>query len=182
MPDPWPLWGLELRTPRLTLRPDDDAGLLELLAEACRGVHPPAEMPFDVPWTDAEPETLVLEGIKYHWSARVASRPDDWQVNFLARYEGRVIGNQGVSARDFAITRNVNTGSWLGLSMAFDDNTRSHGASRHLGYQPNGTETQARRGKPATKVRLVLTRDRFRRPTWQLKVTGLQPALPMSGL
>ena len=50
---PWPLWRLVLRTPRLELRPDDDAGLVELLAEACRGVHPPAEMPFGVPWTDA---------------------------------------------------------------------------------------------------------------------------------
>jgi hypothetical protein len=31
-PDPWPLWRLMLRTPRLELRPDDDPGLRELLA------------------------------------------------------------------------------------------------------------------------------------------------------
>ena len=30
-PDPWPLRHLVLRTPRLELRPEDDAGLLELV-------------------------------------------------------------------------------------------------------------------------------------------------------
>ena len=39
-PEPWPLRHLVLRTPRLELRPDDDAGLLELVEEAYRGVHP----------------------------------------------------------------------------------------------------------------------------------------------
>ena len=37
---------LVLRTPRLELRPDDDAGLHELVDVAYRGVHPPEEMPF----------------------------------------------------------------------------------------------------------------------------------------
>src|SRR4051794_18330350 len=50
--DPWPLHNLVLRTPRLELRPDDDAGLRELVAEARLGVHPPDYMPFTVPWTD----------------------------------------------------------------------------------------------------------------------------------
>ena len=44
--DPWPLRHLVLRTPRLELRPDDDAGLLELAEEARLGVHPPELMPF----------------------------------------------------------------------------------------------------------------------------------------
>jgi hypothetical protein len=55
-PDPWPLRHLVLRTPRLELRPDD-AGLLELVEEAYRGVHPPDRMPFLVPWT------LEVEGL-----------------------------------------------------------------------------------------------------------------------
>lgn len=63
-PDPWPLRHLVLRTPRLELRPDDDPGLLELLAEACQGVHPPERMPFGFPWTDAPPP---------RWSARASS-------------------------------------------------------------------------------------------------------------
>ena len=37
-PDPWPLRHLVLRTPRLELRPDDDAGLLELVDLAHEGI------------------------------------------------------------------------------------------------------------------------------------------------
>lgn len=211
MPDPWPLWGVELRTPRLVLRPDDDAGLLELVAEAHHGIHPPEEMPFGVPWTDVEPEVLVREGMKHHWRSRSAWRPDDWELQFLIRYEGKVIGAQSVRAQDFAITRNIETGSWLGRrfqgqglgtemraavltfafdhlgartarSSAFEDNASSQGVSRKLGYRPDGTYVQVRRGKPATNVRLVITPDWFVRPTWQLEVKGLEPALPMFGL
>ncbi len=40
-PDPWPLRHLLLRTPRLELRPDDDAGLLELVDLAHGGCLPP---------------------------------------------------------------------------------------------------------------------------------------------
>ncbi|MDT7673622.1 MAG: hypothetical protein QOD82_1524, partial [Pseudonocardiales bacterium] len=57
-PDPWPLRGLVVRTPRLELRPDDDAGVAELVAVAYRGVHPPEQMPFNEPWTDADPRYL----------------------------------------------------------------------------------------------------------------------------
>lgn len=210
MPDAWPLWGLELRTPRLTLRPDDDAGLVELMAEACHGVHPPEEMPFAVPWTDAPPETMVREGMRFHWSQRVAWRPEDWNVNFLVRYEDRVIGNQSLHATSFAVTRTVATGSWIGLryqgrgigtemraaallfafdhlgarvatSGAFQDNHRSQGVSRKLGYRPDGSSIEARRGVPVTHVRLVVTDEEFVRPDWKLEVTGLERALPMFG-
>jgi len=68
--DPWPFRHLALRTPRLELRPDDDAGLLELVEEVHLGIHPPDE--------------------------------------------GRVIGVQTIHATDFAITREVSTGSWIG--------------------------------------------------------------------
>jgi RimJ/RimL family protein N-acetyltransferase len=213
MPDPWPLWQLELRTPRLTLRPDEDVGLVELMAEACRGVHPPDEMPFGIPWTDAPPTNMVREGIKYHWANRVACVPADWQVNFLVRHEGRVIGSQSLRAKDFAVTRNVDSGSWIGLrhqgkgfgtemraailmlafdhlgataarSSAFHDNQRSHGVSRKLGYEADGTYVEKRRGEPAVNVRLVVTPERFTRyrPDWKLEVSGLDRALPVFGL
>jgi RimJ/RimL family protein N-acetyltransferase len=210
-PDPWPLWRLELRTPRLTLRPDDDEGLAELMAEACRGVHDPAEMPFTTPWTDSEPADLVREGMQYHWSSRVECTPDHWRLNFLIRYEGKVIGCQSLSGRKFAVTRNVGTGSWIGrrfqgngigtemraavLLLAFDhlgarsarseafaDNPRSHGVSRTLGYEPDGTETVSRRGEPAVNVRLLVRAANFVRPDWKLEVDGLPAVLPVLGL
>ena len=40
-PEHWPLRDLVLRTPRLELRPDDDAGLFELAAVAYGGVRRP---------------------------------------------------------------------------------------------------------------------------------------------
>jgi len=48
----WPLAELVVRTPRLELRPDDDAGLAALADRAIDGVHPADEMPFLEPWTD----------------------------------------------------------------------------------------------------------------------------------
>jgi RimJ/RimL family protein N-acetyltransferase len=190
MPDPWPLWGLVLRTPRLELRPDDDAGLVELMAEACRGVHPPEQMPFTTPWTDAPQADMVRDGMAHHWSMRAASRPDNWHVQFLIRLDGRVIGAQSLIAKNFAESKEVSTGSWIGLrfqgqgigtemraavlmlafdhlgattarSSAFNDNPSSNAVSRKLGYQVERTETVERRGVPAAHTHLLVTRDRF---------------------
>ncbi|HEY8374121.1 MAG TPA: GNAT family N-acetyltransferase [Pseudonocardiaceae bacterium] len=213
LPDPWPLRHLVLRTPRLELRPDDDAGLLELVAEAHRGVHPPDFMPFLVPWTDQPPQVLGRASFQYYWSIRAALRPEDWTINFLVRLDGRVIGMQELTARDFAVTREVRTGSWLGMrhqgkgygtemraavlqfafdhlgaeqarSDAFEDNASSAGVSRKLGYLPDGTLRSVRRGKPATQIRFLLTRERFARyrPDWTVRVEGLEPCLPLLGL
>ncbi|SHE69411.1 GNAT family N-acetyltransferase [Streptoalloteichus hindustanus] len=189
-PDPWPLRHLVLRTPRLELRPDDDSGLFELAEEARLGVHPPEEMPFAVPWTDAPAETLGREMLQFYWSQRAACRPNDWTVHFLVRLDGRVIGTQGISASDFAVTREVQTGSWLGMrhqgrgygvemraavlgfafdhldalqarSDAFVDNAASLAVSRKLGYVEDGTTRRVRRGRPVVDQRLLLTRERF---------------------
>ena len=62
----WPLRHLVLRTPRLELRPDDDAGLDELVAVAYGGVHPPEEMPFGEAWTDADPRYLGRGVLQYY--------------------------------------------------------------------------------------------------------------------
>jgi RimJ/RimL family protein N-acetyltransferase len=212
-PDPWPLWRLVLRTPRLELRPDDDAGLSELVEAAYAGVHPPDRMPFFVPWTDAPREELGRNTLRFYWERRAAFRPAEWSINFLVRRDGRVIGCQEVSGRDFAVTREVVTGSWLGMryqgqgygtemraavllfafdhlgarsarSAAFEDNAQSLAVSRKLGYQPDGTAVMARRGRPATDLRLLLTKEDFaaHRPDWSLEVAGVADALPMLGL
>ena len=201
----WPLRQLVLRTPRLELRPDDDAGLDELVVVAYDGVHPPEEMPFAEPWTDADPRFMGRGALQYFWSQRAALTPERWSINFLARADGRVIGTQKLGARDFTITREVDTGSWIGLrhqgrgigtemraavvlfafdhlgartarSSAFADNARSHGVSRRLGYRRDGTETLARRGLPVEHVRLVVTPSTLVRPPWSLGVEGYTAA------
>lgn len=39
----------------------------------------------------------------------------DWRLNFLVRLDGWVIGSQGLSGEQFAIRREVTTGSWIGM-------------------------------------------------------------------
>jgi RimJ/RimL family protein N-acetyltransferase len=209
--DPWPPRRLVLRTPRLELRPDDDEGLFELADEARRGVHPPELMPFLTAWTDDDPENRALSTVRWHWEKRAALRPESWSLQFLVRLDGRVVGTQALGATDFAVTRGVHTGSWLGLrhqrrgigtemraavlmfafdhlgatharSAAFVDNPASLRVSEKLGYRPDGTQIIARRGKPADEVRLLLERDLFRRPDWALEVEGLEACLPMFGV
>jgi RimJ/RimL family protein N-acetyltransferase len=207
-PEPWPLRHLVLRTPRLELRPDDDAGLLELVDEAYRGVHPPEVMPFLVPWTDSEPQELGPRMLQYYWSGRARLSPGDWAINFLVRHEGRVIGTQQLAGIDFGILREVETGSWIGMrhqrrgfgtemraavlafafdhlgavracSAAFVDNIASHRVSARIGYRPDGTTRVIRRGRPAEHLRLVLTPEDFVRPEWKLQVEGVDGCLPL---
>jgi RimJ/RimL family protein N-acetyltransferase len=190
-PDPWPLHGLVLRTPRLELRPDDDAGLRELVTLARAGVHPPGEMPFTQPWTDADPRYLGRGSLQYHWQARATLGPERWAVNFLVRRDGRVVGTQGLMGEAFGVTREVSTGSWVGLahqrrgigtemraavlglafehlgalsarSEAFDDNPASLAVSRRLGYRPDGARVHPRRGARATLTRVLLDAEGWR--------------------
>ena len=145
-----------------------------------------------------------------HWGARSRLTPSDWNVNFLVRHQDRVIGTQGLSAKNFAITQEVSSGSWLGsahqrlgfgtemraavLLLAFDhlgattarsgayvDNPASLRVSERLGYRADGASTWARRGVPATEIRLVLAAARFVRPDWTLEVTGLDGCRQLLG-
>jgi RimJ/RimL family protein N-acetyltransferase len=207
LPDPWPLRRLTLRTPRLELRPDDDDGLLELVEEAHRGVHPPDEMPFRIPWTDdVGPRTL-----QHFWSQRAQLGPERWTINFLVRVDGCVIGTQGLGSADFGILREVVTGSWIGrrhqgrgigtemraaaLAFAFDhlgatsarssvlrENAASARVSERLGYRPDGTKPTVRRGQRTEDVRLLVTPERFARPPWTLQVEGLDACRDLLGV
>lgn len=208
--DHWPLRGLALRTPRLELRPDDDEGLDQLVEEAYLGVHPPDEMPFVMPWTDADPRHLGRGILQHFWSERATLAPDRWSVHFLARLDGRAIGVQSLHGKDFGVTRQVGSGSWIGLrhqgcglgtemraavlmfafdhlgavrarSSAFVGNAASLGVARKLGYRPDGTETVVRRGAATGDVRLVLDPDMFVRPNWTLAVDGVEGCLGLLG-
>lgn len=210
-PEPWPLRHLELRTPRLSLRPDDDDGLRELAALAAGGIHPPEQMPFLHPWTDRPVDELVRGTLQHHWGVRAALTPADWTVTFLVRTGGRVVGTQGLSGVDFAVRREVSTGSWLGrghqgrgigtemraavLLLAFDhlgattarsgaftDNAASLAVSRKLGYRPDGTHTLSPRGRRAVETRLLLGTGDLVRPQWTLEVVGLDGCRALLGV
>jgi RimJ/RimL family protein N-acetyltransferase len=185
--DVFPAYGLVLRTPRLELRlpsPEQLAALGELAAE---GVHDPALMPFTVAWTDLAPVPRARAVVQHHWEVLSRLGPDRWTLAFAVLAGGEPAGFQDVTGADFAVTREVATGSWLGLrhhgrgigtemraavlhlafaglgagwatSAAATDNPASLAVSRKLGYAEDGVERVAVRGVVSEHVRLRLSR------------------------
>ncbi|MFF2656190.1 GNAT family N-acetyltransferase [Kitasatospora sp. NPDC058032] len=208
----WPLAGLRLTTPRLELRlpgPDELAALASLAAE---GVHDPDVQPFTVAWTDAAPEQRARGVLQYHWRCWGEWRPENWELNLVALHDGVVVGTQGIGARDFAIRREVRTGSWLGrrhhgqglgtemraavlqlafaglaarhaVSGAYADNTASLGVSGKLGYRDDGIEHHVVRERVAVLRRLRLGPEQWREHrSVPVEIEGLRECLPWFGV
>ena len=208
----WPLADLRLHTPALELRWPSLEDLDALAGLAAAGVHDPGVQPFMVAWTDAPPQERARGTLQYHWSCWGSWKPSDWMLGFAVLSDGVVVGTQGIGGRDFAVLREVHTGSWLGLpyqgqgigtqmraavlhlafealgarhavSSAFEDNAASLGVSRKLGYRDDGIEWHQVRGRPALTRRLRLTRaDWQAAQTVPVQIHGLQPCLPQFGL
>ncbi|MER6116272.1 GNAT family protein [Streptomyces sp. NPDC001743] len=187
---PWPLYGLRIRTPRLELRLPDLALLGELSAVAAGGVHAPDAMPFTVPWTDCPPGERGRAVFQHVLGTIAGWQESDWALSLAVLHEGRVVGRQDVTSKSFSVTREVSTGSWLGIahqgrgigtemraaalhlafaglgagtavSDAMTDNARSLGVSRRLGYLPDGLTVATLRGERVTLQRLRLERARW---------------------
>jgi RimJ/RimL family protein N-acetyltransferase len=186
----WPLFDVEVRTPRLVLRSLDDELCTELCTVALGGVHDPAEMPFQIPWTDQPSPDLEREAFRYWWGCRIDTRPESWTLNLAVIVDGAVIGATGLITHAFAVSRTFETGSWLGiqhhgkgfgkelrmatLTLGFDgfdaeeattgafrDNAASLGVTRSLGYEPNGTLRHERRGELAESLRFRMSRTHW---------------------
>ena len=175
--DHWPLFDLEVRTPRLDLRYLDDTLARAVLDVAVRGVHDPAVMPFMVPWTDLPSPQMEQEAMRFYARTRADVRPESWNLQFAVIVDGEVTGACDIGASNFAALRQVTTGSWLGrdfqgqglgkelrmaaLTLGFDgldaefaltgawhDNAASLGVTRSLGYVEEGRRRELRRGTP----------------------------------
>lgn len=210
-PEYWPLPGLRLRTGRLELRLPDAEDLTALAALAEAGVHDPDVQPFTVAWTDVEPAERAISTMRYHWSCWASWQPSRWTLNLVTARDGSVVGTQGISAADFAVTREVGTGSWIGLryqgqgigrhmraavlalafdglgaefavSAAFFDNAASLAVSRRLGYTDDGIERHVVRGQARATRRLRLDRASWQaHRTIDVTISGLEPCLPFFG-
>ncbi|WP_111768067.1 GNAT family N-acetyltransferase [Nakamurella deserti] len=208
----WPLFGLEVRSPRLVLTPVRDEHLPDLMDAELAGIHDPAELPFDVPWSTAPPDELVPGSLRHLWGRRAATTAQRWDLQFAVLLDGVAIGLQDVRADDFAVVRSVTTGSWLrrdrqgsGLgtemraaillfafdhlgarraeSAAFADNARSLRVSEKLGYVGNGSRFQQRRpGESVESHLLLVTPDTLVRPDWTVRVRGLAECRPQLGI
>jgi RimJ/RimL family protein N-acetyltransferase len=150
--------------------------------------------------------------LQYAWGTWSQWAPEDWSLWLAVVLDGTVIGSQEVSARDFAICREVRTGSWLGkdfhgngfgtemraavlhlafaglgaryaVSSAHIDNPASLGVSRRLGYREDGVEHHVVRGNDMTLQRLRLSREDWQEhSTTDVRIHGLEACLPMFGV
>jgi RimJ/RimL family protein N-acetyltransferase len=112
-----PLYGLRLETLRLELRLGDRAELETLAEVAKAGIHPPDEMPFAVPWTDASDDPgFVTDFVAHHEQTLEEWTPGEWRLNLLAFHDGPPVGSQALRTSRFAVDRVVDTGSWLGMA------------------------------------------------------------------
>jgi RimJ/RimL family protein N-acetyltransferase/ribosomal protein S18 acetylase RimI-like enzyme len=189
-----PLTRLHIRTPRLELRLATIAEQRELFHVAEAGIHDPAVMPFEIPWTDDLDEDGFLA---YHRDNLATWSTNAWHLNLVAFLDGRPVGTQGLNTGGDG---RVVTGSWLGrayqgqglgsemrsaiLSFAFEtlgaevarsgafvDNPQSLGVSRKLGYEVTGSHVVTPRGEPVEHTDLELRRERFR-PLTEVEITG----------
>jgi RimJ/RimL family protein N-acetyltransferase len=185
--DRWPSRRLRLTTERLVLRQPTEDELAAVADLAAAGVHEPGERPFLTPWTDLEPRERAQYVMQGHWSSLGSWTPDDWALD-LAVFRGDLpLGMVTLSARQFAVLREVRTGSWLGLahhrkgygteartallqlafaglgaeaalSEVFQDNASSQAVSRKLGYRADGISRDVLHGGAVVSDRLRLTR------------------------
>lgn len=207
----WPLYDLRLRTPRLELRLPTEDELADLCQVARAGIHEPDFMPFGVPWTDKPSPQFEREFMQHHWGVRAQWSPQRWTLGLAAFLNGEPVGFQDVGAADFAVLREVGTGSWLGRafqggglgkqmraavlhlafaelgavaarSSAFADNPVSLAVSRALGYQDNGITRDVRRGDPTDHLHVLLTRERWQAHRHcEVDVAGLESCRDMFG-
>lgn len=211
MGHPWPLFDLRLRTPRLELRVPTDDDLLALTRIARDGVHDLDRSPFIVPWDELASPAFERQFLLHWWHERGSWSPSDWKLGLAVIADGEPIGIQDVRADDFARSRTVRTGSWLGrpfhrrgygtemraavLWFAFeelgavvaesgyiDDNGASARVSEKLGYEPNGTRLMDVRPGHERVERLVrITPATWRRDLVPVAVDGMDACRGLFG-
>ena len=110
----WPLMGLQVVTPMLTLRYiTDDLGM-ELALLAAEGVHDPATMPFSTPWTDVPSPELEHNTLRFYWRNRADTTVAHWDLNLAVVVDGVAVGMCSIEADAFPTRRSAETGSWVG--------------------------------------------------------------------
>lgn len=110
----WPLYGLSIHTPRLTLRIPLDVEIAEL-AQVARDIRSPIFVNGEE-WAQRPSPELERGVMQFYWRNLAEWQPDNWRLNFAVfrNEDGRVIGEQSIQARDFLYSREAATGSWLG--------------------------------------------------------------------
>ena len=201
--DHLPVYKLRLRTERLELRLPGLDELAQVADAAAEGIHDPSHMPFRYPWSAADPPQRARSVMLWYLRAVGGWSADRWTLPFAVFFEGRPVGFQEVFAERFALSREVGTGSWIGLayqgkgigtemreavlhfvfagigadwatSDSFEGSAASAGVSRKLGYSSDGIEHHVVQGRRRLVYRWRLSRTRWRnRGTGEVEIEGL---------
>ena len=208
----WPLFDLRITTERLQLRLPTEDLIDELIDTILDGVHDPDRMPFSFPWTRVPRAQLPFNTLAYLWRELASFKIGEWHLPLAVVVDGRAVGVQALIAKDFPITRQVDSGSWLGLryqrlglgtemraaalhfaftelgaeiatSISFVDNPASIAVSRRIGYRHDGTDRLAREGVMAEALRFRLTREEWHRGSHaDVRVDGFEGCRALFGL
>ncbi len=204
--------GLRIRQGPLELRGITDEDLVEMCELAERGIHPPDQMPFNMPVDRRADRGSGRNTAQFHWASRANFAPASWDLQFGVWRNGVLVGCQGFATKDYLVTKTGETGSWLGqefqgqgigtamrqavcafafdyldaeqiTSGAFLDNPASAAVSRKVGYRENGGRRMQRRpGEMAEHVDFLLTSDRLVRSEHPLAVEGVEAFRSSIGL
>ncbi|MFJ1792212.1 GNAT family N-acetyltransferase [Kitasatospora griseola] len=209
----YPPLNVQVRTLRLTLAGATDELLERLVPLVRAGVADAPPWPFDDPASlyagNPDREWRWPRAV---WAGRARVSEDFWRLYFVVLLDGEPIGMQDLLGTDFARFGTVTSFSWLapgrrgqgvgremraavlhlafaGLgareaeSDAFVDNHGSNKVSRALGYEPNGTTWDTRRGEAAPIQRWRLTREAWERTRRDdIELVSVQECLPALGL
>lgn len=191
----WPLFGLSVVHGDLLLREATDDDVLALAAVVEEGLVDAGNehfMPRLLLGRAATVEGRLADFLRYHWSRRSSTGPQRWDLAFAVLVDGRVVGSQSVHSREFALLREVHTGSYLArraqgngvgarmralvLELSFahlgaewatsgfvEGNQRSCRLSARLGYEADGLELL---GVPAAGQAVKSRRLRLSRQRW----------------
>lgn len=172
-----------------------------MVEAAASGIHSPTRNPFSFPWTSAPGNQLPTNTAVHVWRTRADTGPDQWTIPLGAWAGDEFVGVQDLRGERFAARRSINSGSWLrrsaqgqglgkemraaGLLYAFDFlgateatseaaswNSASLGVSHALGYTENGTARELWGDVVEDVTYVRVTPEAFRRPEWNLAVTG----------
>lgn len=195
----WPLFGLQLSTPRLELRLPTEDEAVRLASVA------PDDLETDPAWpspsaTDHTIGSSVLQG---YWRALGQWKVDSWALPLGVWLDGEPIGFQVLEAQRFAVLGTVESSSWLVpgargsglgkemraavLTLAFDHlgaaraisgawewNHSSLGVSRSLGYVDNGWDFEVHAERQGVMRRVILEKGDWDGEPWKTEVEGLE--------
>ena len=171
--DLWPLFRLRVRTGALELRLPGDSDLAALAELTREPIHDPDAMPFSLPWTDQPPDDRARGTAQWHWKARGEWSPSEWRLELVAAREGEVVGTQALHGSDFTVTRQVDSGSWVGRRFQRQGlATAMRRAALYLAFAGLGARAARQRGvcrqrrqpQGVREARLRGRRHRDRRP------------------